>query len=945
MLRLPPSRMQSPSEHPPSANSRERIGIARRPWWGALLSLAVGAIACHQAPSVVYNITLRAPADTTLLVTLQVDGVPHDGLTLKGYAAAQIMRLRDVEAWRPFRAPLEAKLQFDTTSIEGIRAEIPRVTVRGPLPSAITVRYSASAGKREGDAHIGFTGRRYGFVGENFALISGRNLLLIPQPAEGIRRAELHLTLPPGWRSVAPWRGSGSVWHPGVRGQPVAEDLISGSLGLGEFRIRARRIGRTEYRFAFAPSISRPEEERASVLLERVASYLHAVFQRDLGPSYTTIVVPESPDRDEVLGEAWGTGQGGTLVPLTAGRLHEFSRRLIEGYLLDAPYRSMISAPEEYWLVDGITGLYSWRAVAKAGLVHEDDVVQSLAIAYVAARTARGVERDLERVYSSRQDTRLAREVIAPLALAALDHELRSRAGSPRLDEVLGGMSRGRRMSSFWSLLPGTAWEQFRARYVRGGEALPIEDLAALPPTRAASQPPAGPPVKEFTFIFTGSTRGFLENCGCKVNQSGGVARRATVVKRIRDANPEAVLLDAGSGFMDPGRSGDLDFLAQHEESLYLRSMSLLRYDAAAIGTTELASGIDHFRAQSRGTAIPYLAANVQWHDQPIAPALVRLHAAGLRIAVIGLFEPPCGPEAPRLFESRTAGLEFTDPVEALCRAVPALKREGDLVVALGRLAPATIRRAVQACPDLDVIISSENNAVCAAEQGGRGELRTQDTPGYLGRTLVLYADLDNFGLNSVRIGVDATGRVASAALLHHWLYEDVPDDPGVRAMLTRFYDRVGRTQAAQSSVHPLFAGDSTRIHGVYVGAARCKDCHRPEYEQWRTTPHASAYKTLLDAHRHYQPRCVVCHTVGFGTAHGYRVGDPKDTLVNVQCEVCHGPAGEHVRSPSAANVRRKVPPTVCLECHNPDHSDGFDYARRLASVRHDRAAAAHSWE
>jgi hypothetical protein len=163
----------------------------------------------------------------------------------------------------------------------------------------------------------------------------------------------------------------------------------------------------------------------------------------------------------------------------------------------------------------------------------------------------------------------------------------------------------------------------------------------------------------------------------------------------------------------------------------------------------------------------------------------------------------------------------------------------------------------------------------------------------------------------------------------------DVPDDPAERNRLTRFYESVSREEFARASVVSPFADDTGRMEGRYVGARSCAGCHGAEYEQWVATPHASAYKTLLEKHRHSQPRCVSCHVVGFGAKHGYRLGDPEEPLANVQCEVCHGPGRMHVEHPSAQNIRRSVPQPVCLSCHNPEHSDHFDYAVKLPLVRH----------
>jgi hypothetical protein len=159
--------------------------------------------------------------------------------------------------------------------------------------------------------------------------------------------------------------------------------------------------------------------------------------------------------------------------------------------------------------------------------------------------------------------------------------------------------------------------------------------------------------------------------------------------------------------------------------------------------------------------------------------------------------------------------------------------------------------------------------------------------------------------------------------------------------MIDGFYDHVGTLDSAQASVRPLFMDSPARIAGDYVGVARCASCHALEAAQWRTTAHANAYKTLLDAHRHYQPRCVVCHVVGFGTRAGFRLGSRDERLAGVQCEVCHGPGGTHSAHPAAGTIARDVPETACLECHTPDHSDHFVYADKLPRVVHREAGLA----
>ncbi|HEU4402321.1 MAG TPA: multiheme c-type cytochrome [Candidatus Polarisedimenticolia bacterium] len=906
----------------------------------SILVPAACAIGCSRPPSARFLVSIAAASPDRLAVTLELHDVPRDGLTIKGYAAQEALRVGEVTAAGPDGARLPVEPGIETIAVNSRAIDIPRFVLRGPLPTSVLVRYVVTPGNREGDAHMGFSGRCHGYLDGRFGFVSGRNLFLLPQPAEALRSIEVRFSLPQGFTVEAPWRRAGDSWRPGVGGDLAAEHLVSAAIGLGRFRERAFEVGGTRFRLAFESGIPAEQEEQAAARLERVARYLHGLFGRGLGPEYLTVLVPRAPTGDEIVGEGWGTGQGQTLSPLTPGRLQQFAEHLIDAYVRHAPYRTEIKRPEEFWLVDGIRNLYSWRAVAEAGLMPREEVTRQLAVGYLTALNVHGLQRNLETIYSKPGSFRIERETLAPFVLASLDHDLRvATKEATSLDAAVALTFKGTKAPSLWAALPragAATWKEFREKYVQAGaDVIPVEPLYTLPPTRPQPDPPGGKVVRSVTLVYTGKTNGYLENCGCKVNQSGGVARRATMLERIRKSDPGVILLDAGDAFIRPEKQNTLDFLSREEQALFLRTMDLMRYQAAGIGTTELTFGPDHFRAETRGTSIPYRVANVRAGGVPLAPAAAFLRSGPTRVAVIGIFEPPWGSAATSLFEENTASLVIDDPFETLRREVPALKKQADLVIALGRLTPETVRRVARGIPDLDAIVSDEYDA--PTKTGGAGDdMQREDHPGFLGRTLVAYTTLTNYGLGSVTLGLDSAGRIASAAFKDLWLYEDVPDQPRVRDMLNRFYDDVGRRAAAQESVPPLFADDPVRLGGRYVGAAKCADCHKDEYGQWMTTKHASAYKTLLDRHRHFQPKCISCHVVGYGTPHGYRLGAAEQTLANVQCEVCHGPGAEHVAAPSTKNIRRAVPEKVCLECHTPDHSDHFVYAERLPKIRHD---------
>jgi len=904
-----------------------------------LLLLLAALPGCGPAPSVRYLVTISPSSLGSVRVDAEWVGVPRDSLVLRGFESVDVLKISGLEALDASGAARSVLSGTGTLLAEGgAKISVPRYVIRGPLPSRLRIRYRVDPDVREGDAHVGFSGVRYGYLGPEFGVVTGRNLFLLPtEPGPPPRDIRVRFALPAGWLAATPWRKDGDDFRPGIDGRFADEHLIASTLAFGRFSERSITVGRTRYRFAY-PARGGAVDDSVIRSLQRATQTVRNLLGRDLGREYVTIILPVTPDGGEIHGEAWATGQAGTLSPMTPSRLKRYSQSLLEAYLKFSPYRDEISRPEEYWVLDGITNLYAWRAVASAGFVDEEEVERDLASSYAGARRVQGVETDLERLYETKQDTELARRVVAPFLLAYLDRLVRERSkGHETLDRVVRTMFRSRPAASLWSSISGTRtrdWNEFRARYVRGKEAIPVERLFGLAPARPTPSPPAGKPVRDLTVIFTGDTNGFLEHCGCKVNQSGGVARRATVLERLRREHPGSPVVDLGNAFTRPENQTQLDYLARAEQRLYLETMAAMRYDACAIGTNELLFGSGWFREATKGLGIPYVSSNVAEGGGLFAPAsrIVRSEG-GLRVAMVSAFEPPHGPEALPQFEANTAGLSIFDPVSSLARAVAEVRDHANLVIVIGRLEPGTIRRIVRAVPGIDVILSNAGGTSALIRAAGTPE--TIGDEGFLGTTLVLYEDSRNYGLESVRLLLDAGNRVASAGTTHYWLFEDVPDQPRIRAMLNRFYDRVGTMDSAQASVKPLFADSPARMSGVYVGAARCARCHSMEYAQWKATPHAAAYKTLLDAHRHYQPRCVVCHVVGFRTRNGYKLGDPEEPLANVQCEICHGPGGDHVARPALARMERIPPESTCLECHNPEHSDAFVYAEKLPFVRH----------
>lgn len=178
-------------------------------------------------------------------------------------------------------------------------------------------------------------------------------------------------------------------------------------------------------------------------------------------------------------------------------------------------------------------------------------------------------------------------------------------------------------------------------------------------------------------------------------------------------------------------------------------------------------------------------------------------------------------------------------------------------------------------------------------------------------------------------------------------------------------------TMAAVMTVTALIAFSTQAFAETpaYAGNLGCK-CHKLQYEEFQKSIHAHAFDQLiavkrsrkenkalkdvkLDHTKDYDkdPKCLECHTTGYGKPGGYSEANMKDDLKGVGCESCHGPGSLYrvlhkekektFTVAEAAALGEVYPPTEadCRKCHdNPDSvfsgkSDPkyvFDFKKRL---------------
>jgi hypothetical protein len=414
----------------------------------------------------------------------------------------------------------------------------------------------------------------------------------------------------------------------------------------------------------------------------------------------------------------------------------------------------------------------------------------------------------------------------------------------------------------------------------------------------------------------SGDTRGYLEPCGCRRDQAGGLAARMTLVSQ--DRATDRLLLDVGN-ITSGGRSYELlkfDYL--------LRGMAAMDYDAINLGRREADLDRDTLLQRIRNSRLPFVSCNVldRQTGRPLAaPSLVRT-IGGTRIGITGVVQAEPEEIGP--------GLTVRPPEEALAEVLPGLKAQSDFVIVLAFAPTETLRRIANRFPEVGAVLGGDvPQSSEQAEIVNRAALFSVTDHGkVLGRLT-----FRRFGDNSLML---ADSRAVKTA-------DTVPPAPAIAALI-REYKTALRDRnielAAQEGLDPINAQSATA--DTYAGQGRCQPCHGEAHRIALATPHVHAYETLAKKGSEYDPECLRCHSVGYGARDGFLNVQQTPQLAGVQCESCHGRGTAHIRAVQAGKTGRAVittlravTPNSCVRCHDAENSADFRYAAFWPRIRH----------
>ncbi|MSR58267.1 MAG: hypothetical protein EXS05_11405 [Planctomycetaceae bacterium] len=468
--------------------------------------------------------------------------------------------------------------------------------------------------------------------------------------------------------------------------------------------------------------------------------------------------------------------------------------------------------------------------------------------------------------------------------------------------------------------------------------------------------------------VLSGEMHGYIEPCGCSLNQLGGLSRRADLFRQIRERGWPMAALDVG---------GLVNLPTKRQSKIKLRmaleSLRELQYAGVALGVAELRTGLDllQFTDDDRPS---FLSCNLVLFGAPdlgchIAKKTVIVGA--VKIGITAVFGESFRTEvlpAGNAAGAQPPDVEILDPVESLTKTLAELEtEEPDLLVLLSHSRLSESKEFAEKFPQLDLIVSA----------GGSED--PDPRPKYVGKTLVVPPGQKGKHVAAVGLFLQADQKETAQKKLRLEVIaldgQRFQDSPAMHDQMRRYQEAL--------AVQDLVAGDPAvedprnaqlEENNGYVGAKVCGECHTKAYQFWLTTKHASATESIKTGraeqktsfiNRINDPECVACHVTGWSPQdpfYRYKTGfeseEKSPHLVGQQCENCHGPGSRHTdlerqfqkdqqESDELIKFREFVQifadeaaGKICVKCHDGDNdplfkTDADIFAKYWDEVKH----------
>ncbi len=434
-------------------------------------------------------------------------------------------------------------------------------------------------------------------------------------------------------------------------------------------------------------------------------------------------------------------------------------------------------------------------------------------------------------------------------------------------------------------------------------------------------------PIPELTLFVTGQQNGYIEPCGCTGldKQKGGIARRNTFIKQLKDKSWRILPIDSGNQVRRIGQQALIKLTASDNA---LRQMS---YESIGFGPDDMrlpGTELLAIAAADDPATARYVSGNVVLFDPSFIPTYKVVERGGVKVGLTNILDPAAmkGPVG--------SDIEIKDPTDAARDALMAMNSAGArvrVVTFFGK--EETASKIMQSVPGYDLIVVS----------GGYGEPTYK--PVAIDNSATQLIVTGNKGMYAGLVGLykDRPMKYARVALTHEF-----KDDREMRSLMGEYQKELERLGLEKLGLEPIPHGSGEK----FVGAAACGKCHEDAFDIWEGSAHAHATASIVsppddrgDVPRHFDPECLSCHVTGWNPegyypyATGYVDLQASKHLHGNGCENCHGPGAGHAAAEEEgsgisddvkAELRKSMQLPLaqakahCMKCHDLDNSPDF---------------------
>jgi 5'-nucleotidase / UDP-sugar diphosphatase len=286
-------------------------------------------------------------------------------------------------------------------------------------------------------------------------------------------------------------------------------------------------------------------------------------------------------------------------------------------------------------------------------------------------------------------------------------------------------------------------------------------------------RPPGAPAAVEITLLQINDAYVLEPVDG---GRRGGMARLATLVRRLRAAHPNVIFAHAG------------DMLSPSPMSTALRGaqmiavLNALALDVATFGNHEFDFGVGVLRERMGESRFAWLSANVRERGdaRPFGGAVRdrMVERGGLSVGLFGLTTADTA--------TTSAGghdVEFGDPLGDGTTVAADLRRRGARLVVAVTHQHMHADRALAGAADVDVILGGHEHEPLVAEEG---------------KAIITKAGSDARYLVEVSVWLRPDGALVERSWTFHEVSARLPEDPDVGAVVRTFEARLNHELAAE---------------------------------------------------------------------------------------------------------------------------------------------------